>query len=142
MDPFRMAELVLGDTKLTPGQLAQLRAINTKYFTELYALQQKAGAEGGAPEAAPGSLADGRPGIPEADLAALETVIARDIRDMLTEDQRAVLDRNWPRLRERAIEQPVSDERAGLAPPRGAPPSAAPGRAPAPDASDELRHDR
>jgi hypothetical protein len=114
MDPFTMAELLLGDTKLTPGQVAQLRAINTKYFTELYALQQTAGAEDAA------------------DQAALEAVIAQDIRDMLTEDQRVVLDRNWARLRERAIERPVSDERTGSAPPRGAPPPAAPSQGPAP----------
>ena len=43
MNPFTMAELLLGDMKLTPGQLAQLRAINTRYFTELYALQRKVG---------------------------------------------------------------------------------------------------
>jgi hypothetical protein len=124
MDPFTMAELLLGDTKLTPGQLAQLRAINTKYFTELYALQQKAGAEG------------------TADQAALEAVIAQDIRDMLTEDQRAVLDRNWPRLRERAIERLVGDERAVSAAPRGGPPSAAPGKEPAPKASEAPPRER
>jgi hypothetical protein len=114
MDPFTMAELLLGDTKLTPGQLAQLRAINTKYFTELSALQQKAGAED------------------TADLAALGAVIAQDIRDILTEDQRAVLDRNWPRLRERVVERAVSDERTGSAPQRGAPPPAPPSQEPAP----------
>jgi hypothetical protein len=134
MDPFMMAELLLGDTKLTPGQLAQLRAINTKYFTELYALQQRAAAERGAPAAAGGSLADQRPEVPQADLAALDVVIARDIRDMLTDEQRIVVDRNWPRLRERAIERPVSDDRTGS--PRGAPPSASPRQEPAPGASE------
>lgn len=98
MDPFTMAELLLGDMTLTPGQLAQLRAINTKYFTELYALQQKAAAERGA--RAEGPLADRASAIPESEMAALDDVIARDIRDILSEDQRAVLDRNWPKLRE------------------------------------------
>jgi hypothetical protein len=132
MDPFTMAEQLLGDTKLTPGQLAQLRAINTKYFTELYALQQKAAAGRGAPEAAAGPLADRRPEVAEPDLAALDAVIARDIRDILTAEQQAVLDRKWPQLRERTIEQPVSDERAGSVSPRGAPAIAAPKQEPAP----------
>ncbi len=140
MDPFAMAELLLGDTKLTPGQVAQLRAINTKYFTELYALQQKAAAERSASETAAESLADRRPVIPEADQAALDAVVARDIRDMLTDDQRAVLDRNWPRLRERAIERPVSDERTGSVS-RGAPASAAPGQGRPPE-SDAPPRDR
>ncbi len=98
MDPFTMAALLLGDMTLTPGQLAQLRAINTKYFTELSALQQKAAAARDALAEAP--LADRPAAIPESDMAALDVVIARDIRDMLSEDQRAVLDRNWPTLRE------------------------------------------
>ena len=96
MDPFTMAELLLGDLTLTSGQLAQLRAINTKYFTELHALEQATGPERGA--RAEESLADGPPAIPESALAALDAQIARDIRDMLSEDQRAVLDRNWPKL--------------------------------------------
>jgi hypothetical protein len=109
MDPFRMAELLLGDMELTPGQLAQLRAINTKYFTELAVLQQKARAEP-ASAATPRLLADSRPAIPEADLAALDVQIARDIRDMLTAEQQAVLDRNWPRLRERPVERFGGDD--------------------------------
>jgi hypothetical protein len=134
MNPFTMAELLLGDMKLTPGQLAQLRAINTRYFTELYALQRKVGA---------GSATDGRSVVPEADLAALDATIARDIRDMLSEDQRAVLDRNWPRLRERAVERPVTDERVASAstpaPASRVPApssSAAPGRSPDPGTAD------
>jgi hypothetical protein len=128
MDPFTMASLLLGDTKLTPGQLAQLRAINTKYFTELYALQQKAAA---------GPLADRAPAVPEAELAALDATIARDIRDIVTEEQRVVLDRNWARRREQIIEQAVGDERARPASRAGTPPSpAAPAHGPAPEAGD------
>jgi hypothetical protein len=94
MDPFTMADLLLGGMQqLTPGQLAQLRAINTKYFTELSTLQQRTADAEGLP-------ADRPAAIPESEMAALDAVIARDIRDMLSEDQRAVLDRNWPKLRE------------------------------------------
>ena len=32
-------------------------------------------------------------------MAALDAMVSRDIRDMLSEDQRAVLDRTWPTLR-------------------------------------------
>ena len=91
-----MAELLLGDMRLTPGQLAQLRAINTKYFTALYALQQKVTAERRAHGT--GALPDQPPNIPESEMAALDVATARDIRDILADDQRAVLDRNWPRL--------------------------------------------
>ena len=111
MNPFTMAELLLGDLELTSEQLAQLRAINTKYFTELHALRQKAGAAGAHRE----PVAGGGPAIPEADLAALDAVIARDIRDILTMEQQAVLDRNWPRLRERPVERSDGrDERPAI----------------------------
>ena len=92
-----MAKLLLGDMRLTPGQLAQLRAINTKYFTELYTLQQKAAAARGT--GVEGPPADQPSTIQESDMAALNVVIARDIRDILSEDQQAVLDRNWQTLR-------------------------------------------
>ena len=96
MNPFTMAELLLGDMTLTPSQLAQLRAINTKYFTELYALQHPA--TGRADSAMAEPLADRLPVVPEADLVALDEVIARDIREILTDEQRAVLDRNWAKV--------------------------------------------
>ena len=79
MDPFTMARLLLGDLELTSGQLAQLRAINTKYFTELAALMREGD-------------------IGARDMAALHAVIASDIGDMLTGEQRPVFDRNLPRV--------------------------------------------
>lgn len=96
MDPFTMAKLLVGDARLTPDQLAQLRTINSKYFTELYGLQEQARQRSGLAAGEP--PADRAPAISEADLAALDTMIARDIRDMLTEDQQTVLDRNLPKL--------------------------------------------
>ena len=79
MDPFTMSTLLLGDVELTADQLAQLRAINTKYFTALAALKRKGG-------------------VGEQDMADLNTLIASDIRDMLTREQQAVFDRNLPRV--------------------------------------------
>lgn len=74
-----MAELLLGDLPLTSGQLAQLRALNTKYFTALAGLERASGSAAG-------------------DTAALRVMIAADIRDMLSEEQRVAFDRNLPRV--------------------------------------------
>jgi hypothetical protein len=80
MDPFTMAHRLLGDERLTPGQLAELRALNTRYFSRLAALS------GGGREAGAG------------DMAALHASIAADIRLMLTPEQRTTFDRNVPAL--------------------------------------------
>jgi hypothetical protein len=120
-----MATLALGDVALTSGQLAQLRAINTKYFTELYALQRKAEAEGRTGAEAAEVRADRQPAPTEADMAALDAMVASDLRQMLTEEQRAVFDRNFPRLSEREVERPVSVDRQAAAPSTRAPAPAA-----------------
>lgn len=75
MNPFTLAERLLDGIRLTPGQLAQLRAINTKYYTALASLERDPGAAGRGP-------------------ADLQLLIAADIREMLTDDQRDVFDRN------------------------------------------------
>ena len=124
MDPFTMAKQLLGDVELTPGQLAQLRAINTKYYTELFALEHRAPSEGRARGAAPepkGSPAARASAVTASDMATLDARIAADIRDMLTEEQRTVLDRNLPRVLEREVERAVAREREGRAPAGGAP---------------------
>jgi hypothetical protein len=79
MDPFTMAGRLLADEPLSPGQLAELRALNTRYFSRLAALSGS-----GAPSAA--------------ELAALHATIAADIRLMLTPEQRAIFDRKLPTL--------------------------------------------
>ena len=76
-DPFTIAKQLLGDVRLTAGQLAQLRALNTKYFSALYALEH------GDSEKRAAS---------EKELATLRRAIESDIRDMLTPEQRATLD--------------------------------------------------
>lgn len=78
MDPFTLARSLLGDTVLDAGQLAQLRALNTKYFTQLYAIGQSSG------DAA----------AMERRRDALHERILADIRDMLTDEQRVVFDRS------------------------------------------------
>ncbi len=43
-----MARSILGDTELDADQLAQLRALNTRYFTELYAIRHSSADEADA----------------------------------------------------------------------------------------------
>jgi hypothetical protein len=81
MDPFTMAKLLLGEMPLTSGQLAQLRALSTRYYTELQARAQRGDT--------------GHDARADADELA---AAAREIREMLTPEQQAVLDRNLPRL--------------------------------------------
>ena len=97
MDPFTMAGLLLDDVQLTPDQLAQLRALNTKYFTALLALQEKAEGAAGA-RAVPAQQSTARPEPTPAEMFALHAGLAADIRAMLTAEQQAVLDRNLPRV--------------------------------------------
>jgi 1,2-phenylacetyl-CoA epoxidase PaaB subunit len=64
---------MLGDMELSPGQLAQLRALDRKYAQRLYARRQ-----------------------PEADLRAM---LRSDIRAMLTPEQERALGLMPPSLR-------------------------------------------
>ena len=96
MDPFTMAGLVLGKLELTSDQLAQLRAINTKYFTEVAALQRRASADAAIVPAG------NRPAT--RDMTALNAAIAADIRELLTAEQQVVFDRNFPRVWAKEIE--------------------------------------
>ena len=75
LNPFALAERLLDGIRLTPGQLAQLRAINAKYYTALASPERDPGAAGRGP-------------------ADLQLLVAADIREMLTDDQRDVFDRN------------------------------------------------
>jgi hypothetical protein len=60
---------LLGGLELTPGQLAEMRAIDTMYYTRLAAQQGESG-------------------------AALDRLVLTRVRDMLRDDQRAMFDRN------------------------------------------------
>ncbi len=101
MDPFTMAERVLGNLEMTSDQLAQLRAINTKYFTELAALERNAGGE----SRAGADPARSEPASGARAMTALHAMIASDIRDLLTAQQRVVFDRNFPRVWAQEIER-------------------------------------
>lgn len=78
-NPFALAERLLVDVRLTPGQLAQLRAINAKYYTVLATLGQPAGMR--------------EPMLPEH-----QSTMAAEIREMLTVEQRVAFDRNLARV--------------------------------------------
>ena len=93
MDAFAVAAELLGDIQLTSGQLAGLRAINHKYFTEVYALLHPAGQE----DARAASSADvgtpaAEPALTEQQTAELRAMLERDVRSLLTPAQRATLD--------------------------------------------------
>ena len=78
-NPFALAERLRVDVQLTPGQLAQLRAINAKYYTMLASLGQPAG------------MYD--PMLPEH-----RATVTAEIREMLAVEQRVVFDRNLARV--------------------------------------------
>ena len=94
MDAFAVATELLGDLELTSGQRAQLRAINHKYWQEVYALLHPAGEEAGdaeAPEARASSAVE--PSLTERQTAGLRAMLERDIREMLTPAQLAAIER-------------------------------------------------
>lgn len=80
MDAFTMAEDMLHGIELSADQLAQLRAINHEYYTRLFALS-RSGTAGDAKGAAT------RTATP-AEMEELHATMAREIREMLTPEQR------------------------------------------------------
>ena len=89
LDVFALAERLLPDVELTPSQLAQLRAASTKFFTELFGLQERAREEG-RPWTAPSA----------AERASLLAMLVDDLRGMLREEQRDDFERRAARLRQ------------------------------------------
>lgn len=83
MDAFALFALLLPGVEPRTGQVTQLRALNTRYYTELYRLQEAARHE---------STRDAVPAEP--DLTNIHASIASDIRSTLTEEERTVFDRN------------------------------------------------
>ena len=73
---FSVAEHLLGRLTLTPGQTAQLRAIDHKYQQSLYTM-----------------LSGARRAPTEAERSQLDAMAARAIIEMLTPEQRATLGR-------------------------------------------------
>jgi uncharacterized protein YigA (DUF484 family) len=82
LDVFSMVERLLPGVHLTPSQLAQVRAANTKHYTELFAMKEQA-------------IAEGRTwtGPSAAERAALQAMLVDDLRSMLTDEQRPDFER-------------------------------------------------
>ena len=98
LNAFTMAAQILGDgqlTRLTPGQLAQLRAVDHRYQQRVYTLRH-------AVERAaepPGAQGDPTPARAEREMTAAEVedlraTIVSGILEMLTPEQRGALDRS------------------------------------------------
>ncbi|MDQ3697343.1 MAG: hypothetical protein M3373_04875 [Gemmatimonadota bacterium] len=87
MDFFAVAAEVLGDIKLSSGQLAQLRAIDRKYQQRLYTLLHDSGVAG-TPSDSMGGARD-----PTAEEAAeLRAMIESDIREIVATKQPGFID--------------------------------------------------
>jgi uncharacterized protein YigA (DUF484 family) len=82
LDVFALVERLLPGVELTPSQLAAVRAADTKYYTELFALQDQARADG-RPWTAPSA----------AERITLRAMLVDDLRSMLTDAQRPEFER-------------------------------------------------
>jgi hypothetical protein len=86
-DVLALAERLLAGVPLIPGQLAQIRALNSRYYTQLFALQERVRAARGA-DASPSA----------AERAALLAPFVEELRQLIGEEHRAALERNLERL--------------------------------------------
>lgn len=82
LDVFTVLEQLLPGADLTASQLAEVRAANTKFYTELFALRKRARSEG-RPWTEPSP----------AERAALQAMLVDDLRSMITEAQRPEFER-------------------------------------------------
>lgn len=85
MSAYEIAAKLLGDVSWSPGQLAELRAIDSKYQQRLFTLLH-----GERPDAAH------RERPTDDELSRLDAMAAADIRAMLTPDQRRQLNLGLP----------------------------------------------
>jgi hypothetical protein len=93
VDAFTVATDLFGDLQLTSGQLAQLRAINHKYWQEVYTLLHPAGGDAKAPGPPDGGPTPSEPAsLTERQTAALRAMLEKELRAILTPEQRAALD--------------------------------------------------
>jgi hypothetical protein len=79
MNALTVAADILGNISLSPGQLAQLRALNRKYAQRAYSLLH----ESSAP----------RRELSDAEAADLQAMLVSDILAMLTPEQQSLLQR-------------------------------------------------
>ncbi len=99
MDAFTVAAQMLGGLELGSGQLAQLRAINSKYHQRLYSLLHASD----TPARLGGSYSEPDPHPVEreltpAELTDLHALLVSDIRGLLSPGQRTLLDRSAGRI--------------------------------------------
>jgi hypothetical protein len=76
MNVFQLAAELIGDIELSPGQLAQLRALDRKYAQRVYTILH--GGDSGTPHEPT-----------EAETAELRAQLTADILDLLTPEQRS-----------------------------------------------------
>jgi hypothetical protein len=93
VDAFTVAAQMLGDIQLSPFQLAQLRAINRKYYQELYALLHERDdvATPIGPRVESSTTRTERE-LTEKELAGLRAMLTSDVRAVLTSEQQRVVD--------------------------------------------------
>jgi hypothetical protein len=89
MDAFTVAAELLPGIELSADQLAQLRAVNHRYYSRLFVLTQDPGSsETGDPAGTPRS-----PRTPTArEASELRAMLVEDIRRLLTPEQRRAVD--------------------------------------------------
>jgi hypothetical protein len=106
MDAFTVAAQMLGGLELGPGQLAQLRAVNSRYYQRLFTLLRAPDTPAGprGSHAGPDTPGEAREPTP-AELAELRAMLVSDIRGLLSPEQRGRLDR-WT-TRAPAAEDPM-----------------------------------
>lgn len=80
MDVFSLAAEMLGDMALSSGQLAHLRAINTRHYLQVYDFLR-----------GPDGRIEDRP-LTEAETAELHAMLVADILEILSPEQRSALD--------------------------------------------------
>jgi hypothetical protein len=88
MNAFTVAAEMLGDMRLSPGQLAQLRAIDAKYQQRLFTLLNRDDTDAdatGSPASLDGTRSERT--LNDRERSDLEAVIRSDILDMLTPEQ-------------------------------------------------------
>ena len=93
MDAFTMAAQLFGDVELSPFQVAQLRAINRKYYQELYTLLHEFDGEAKpiGPRVESGPTRSERE-LTEEEVGRLHAMLESDVRAVLTDEQRGLLD--------------------------------------------------
>jgi hypothetical protein len=87
MDAFTVADELIRGTRLTADQLAQLRAINHRHFSRMYALTRDT-----TDAAARGNVAPAPRPLTRRETSQLRAMLVEDVLQLLTPRQRSALD--------------------------------------------------